>query len=181
VDDKTLWINAYERAQEFYRLDNENYFKRTQILMVVIQSALFLSLVTLYSVDDDILERALWGILAVSILGCLASFAWALLTKRQHQRLELCRYYMRYIESKLKGCNDDAPEGFCIYEKAVFYDFGKRNVQLEPLGEEKVPKSITEKITGPVRGIESGTAYALLFLWALIGVAALMFAAGCFD
>ena len=145
---KRDWFDVYDQVQKFYSLNNENYFKRTQILMVVIQSALFLGLINVFGTSNFSMKRA--SIFIISFLGILASYAWKEMIERQRQRLELCRYYMRFIESKL-----NIPLDFCTYEKKVFHDHSKKgdNKDLQ-LGDEKFPSVFKKRIRRAVFRIE---------------------------
>ena len=152
------WLAVYDQVQKFYRLNNENYFKRTQVLMVVIQSALFLSLTRLLGADDiqPVMRWVLSGVICV--LGMLASWAWLEMIERQHQRLEFCRYYMRSIESHLEP---DVKLQFCTKEKQVFHC--KIPVHLGQNGEQFPYEDM--RLKPSVMGIEKGVAGFLLIFW----------------
>lgn len=159
---KDDWLAAYDQVQKFYRLNNENYFKRTQLIMVVIQSALFLGLTKV--LNDNGVVGKMWLISVISVLGILASYAWTEMIKRQRQRLELCRYYMRYIESQLPG---DFLR-FCTYEAFVFH-----HNNYSQLGDVKFP---LKKIRKAVYRVELGIAWFLCGFWGITaGITAIVY------
>jgi hypothetical protein len=133
--------------------------------MVVIQSALFLGLINVFGISNFPMKRV--SIFIISLLGISASYAWREMIERQRQRLELCRYYMRFIESKL-----NIPLDFCTYEKKVFHDHSKKgdNSDLQ-LGNEEFPSVFRKRIRGAVFRIELRIAWFLLGFWAFVFVA----------
>lgn len=151
---------TYNQMQTFYVQSGDHYFKRTQVLMMVIQSALFLALTKVLTATDN---GHMWLVLPISILGILASYAWTEMIGRHQQRLELHRYYMRYIESKLKGLG--LPESFCTYHKKVFYDHGNYSMLELKLGDECLPKIIKDGIKGPVYRVELWVTHAMYVVW----------------
>jgi hypothetical protein len=117
------YLQAYQQVWSVYQTNNDNYFKRTQILMFAIQVAVFAALVKLIGDigNSNILPKselelaALW---IIPLTGFLAALAWATLITRQWNILELYRRYMRYLERVL--LSKRVPLGPFTLEKAVF-------------------------------------------------------------
>ncbi len=170
-------LAAYDQVQKIFEQNNEHYFKRTQILMMVIQSALFLTFVKFLGSDGTKIgiSNAPGGILliVVSVLGILGSYAWMEMIKRQRQRLEFCRYYMRSIESKLGNLGMSLQ--YFTNERKVFHC--RKPVHLGKYWERFPYKNSRhyEKIRGSVMDVEHGIACFLIILWSTILVATYCF------
>jgi hypothetical protein len=103
-------LDAYDRVMKSYEMNNDHYFKRTQILMIVIQSALFVALAKLasgahsrYAAATDKVHLV-WGaasIMVLSILGVLGALFWFLMIIRQHKRMEFGRTCLRHLEHRM--------------------------------------------------------------------------------
>lgn len=172
-------LAAYERVMKVFEMNNDHYFKRTQILMIVIQSALLLSMGKLlskisgkYSADmGEIItvlkaspHTALVGLFIgaiLSVLGIVGAYAWVRMITRQHQRMELCRTYLRDLESKM--CNRlSIPLDYFRKETQAFHD--SRNVHFD--GTNDFPSGeMSGKIEGGAMNIEKRIAYYLIVLW----------------
>lgn len=117
-------LNAYDHVLRVYQMINDNYFKRTQILMIVAQSALFVAFVKLFtgtalsSFRDPLLAKRI-VLLVIAGLGILAAYMWWLFISRQCNTLNLCKTYLRAIESSLMQLG--VPSGYWTYESMTSY------------------------------------------------------------
>jgi hypothetical protein len=117
------YLQVYQQVWNVYQTSNDNYFKRTQILMFAIQVAVFAALAKLAGDigKSDILSLPplklvlLW---IIPLAGSLSALAWATLIVRQWNLLELYRRYMRYLERVL--LDKKVPLAPFTLEKAVF-------------------------------------------------------------
>jgi len=118
------YLQAYQQVWSIYQTSNDNYFKRTQILMFAMQVAVFAALVKLIGDIDggNIFPKsplklaALW---MIPLVGFLSARAWALVIVRQWNLFELYRRYMRYLERVLMT-EHGVPMAPFTLEKAVF-------------------------------------------------------------
>jgi hypothetical protein len=90
---------SYDRALEIFRLHNDNYFKRVQIIMVALQAGLFFALIKLLHPVPESWEGFPLPIL-VTALGIFIAVIWQKLMNRQMQYLELLKRYIRNLEAK---------------------------------------------------------------------------------
>ena len=124
---KQDYWDTYDHVMDVFKLNNENYFKRTQILMILIQSVLFAALIKVISVktidahNPELLSLSIGGI---SFMGICAAFTWTTLVTRQHQLLEYCRWYMRWIEEQL--FEEGVPLVYFKYESKIFAPHRKK-------------------------------------------------------
>jgi len=113
-------IQAYDHVLRLFQMSNDNYFKRTQILMIVIQSGLFVAfsrLILNYSSPGKSLSAI--SLALIPLIGLLSAYSWALLITRQRNALELCRCYLRGIEARLLEL--EVPLAYFTYEAMIFY------------------------------------------------------------
>ena len=81
-------LDAYRQSIEVWKLQNDIYFRRVQILMTAIQAALLVAAITvLTKLPVGSLEYCL--VFALATLGCLTSFAWGSMIRRTRSFLEL--------------------------------------------------------------------------------------------
>jgi hypothetical protein len=119
--DAKNYLDAYDHVLGMFKVNNDNYFKRTQILMLVIQSALFLALTKLLW-DSSVKGSCIVHIsqIVIALLGVLSACVWMMMIKRQGDLLEFYKCYLRGIESRLM--NDfDIPLGCFTYESKIAY------------------------------------------------------------
>lgn len=107
---------SYDRALDIFKLSNDNYFKRIQILMVALQVGLFYALIKLlhpipYSGKGFPLP------ILVAVLGIVIAVIWQKLMNRQMQYLELQKRYLRNLESKFVKL--DVPMDYFSIESAI--------------------------------------------------------------
>lgn len=107
-------LNAYERVLKIYELGLADYFKRTQILMVVIQSVMFLAFgklvqTSLIDPPNGLGENGNeWAsfIMLISLqfipaAGVCFALTWSELIKRRYQYVDCYRWYLRDLECRL--------------------------------------------------------------------------------
>ncbi len=178
-------LAAYDRVMKVLETNNDHYFKRTQILMIVMQSALLLSMGKFlgkvsakYSADMGNMlallktfpHTALVGLFIgaiLSVLGIIGAYAWIRMITRQHQRMELCRNYLRDLENTM-STKLNIPLNFCQKEQIAFYY--NRNIHFD--GTNDFPsKGMCNEIEGSVIKVEKHIAKYLMWLWVFIWVA----------
>ena len=93
-------LDAYRIQLDLFKLQNDNYFKRVQILMVVIQVALFTAALRFIHVKSGSLYE-IFILMGISILGIFSARHWSSLNEKQNQYMEFCRRTLRNLESKL--------------------------------------------------------------------------------
>ena len=93
-------LDAYRLHLDVWKVQNDNYFRRVQVLMVAVQAALFAA--ALKVVD---LKEASWTqllVLAVlAVLGVISAQNWMALNDKQTQYMEFCRRTLRNLEHRL--------------------------------------------------------------------------------
>ena len=178
-NDSTNYLQAYAQVWSIYQTNNDNYFKRTQILMFAIQVAIFAVLAKLIGDMDDtsifslpaLKLASLW---IIPLFGFLSALAWATLITRQWNVLELYRRYMRYLERVLMADHHFPLAAFTL-EKAVFKDrlrivFGCHGARHNPgdkeLAEESFPDRCKKgKMKIRMMHIEECIAVFLMSFW----------------
>ncbi len=93
---------SYDRALDIFKLNNDNYFKRVQIIMVVLQAGLFIALLKLLESNLDPDAKFILSILIMAF-GLAVAHTWKKLINRQIQYLELQKRYLRNIEMGFVG------------------------------------------------------------------------------
>ncbi len=169
-------LKAYELVLKIYELGISDYFKRTQILMVVIQSVLFLAFSKLVQsglfntgpgylkLTEDAKAFVFLSMLGlISALGVAAAWAWHGYIVRRIEYAAFCRWYMRDVESQLLVCVHDTPLQYFSKERDVFYR--KEHISAK-YNEDDVEFPYT---TRPAKGgsmkIDKRISIALLFIW----------------
>ena len=95
-------LDAYRILFDFFKLQNDNYFKRIQILMVVIQVALFTAAFKFVSVTSESWDEVkVVTLVGIAIIGIVSAWYWSLLNTKQNQYLEFSRSMLRNLESRL--------------------------------------------------------------------------------
>ena len=133
-------LAAYNHVLKILEINNDNYFKRTQILMIVAQSALFVAFAKLLTVKKSTPEDfllftkciALIALFVVTLLGQISALLWVHFGRRQNNVLNLCKSYLRGIENTLMKL--DVPSGYWTYESMIAYPetyMGKPGDRLE--------------------------------------------------
>ena len=93
-------FDAYRFHLDVWKVQNDNYFRRIQVLMLAVQAALFAG--TLKVID---LQWSVWIkmlVLAIlALLGILSAKKWIALNEKQNQYIEFCRRTLRNMECRL--------------------------------------------------------------------------------
>jgi hypothetical protein len=110
-------LEAYRLVFEVWKLQNDNYFKRIQFLMVVIQSGLIIAVAQFLSKPICSWENVVVPAV-LSFFGCWSTFTWTKLNVRQNQYGEFCRRILRNLETMLWGL--DIPLHYFTAESLVF-------------------------------------------------------------
>jgi hypothetical protein len=112
-------LEAYRLVFDVWKLQNENYFKRIQFLMVVIQSGLIIAIAQFLSKP---ISSCSWENVVVpgvlSFFGLLSTVLWKKLNERQNQYGEFCRRILRNLEKMLWDL--DIPLHYFTAESFVF-------------------------------------------------------------
>ena len=116
-------LKAYDHVLKILEINNDNYFKRTQILMIVAQSALFVAFAKVLAVKNArIFEVS--GLLTqrcalrlITFCGAVFAVLWYVFIRRQCNVLDLCKGYLRGIEKYLMQLG--IPSGYWTYESKL--------------------------------------------------------------
>lgn len=93
-------LNSYSKIIDVWKVNNDNYFKRVQIFMGLLQVGLFLTALKLLYPPPESFVAKLFPVF-LGILGILSARMWIGLNKKQNQYLEFCRATLRNLESRL--------------------------------------------------------------------------------
>jgi len=108
---------SYDKTLEIFKMQNDNYFTRVQLLMVAIQGTLFLALSKAVFIETKLLS--FYVILAfLSVLGIFTARLWNRIHTRQIQNLEFCRRFLRNLESRFSALG--VPLEYLTSESLVF-------------------------------------------------------------
>ncbi len=169
---KQDYLDAYDRVFDTFKLNNEHYFKRTQILMIFIQSILFVALTKIVLIkpgEETILQLSLpLAGLLVSFIGFCAAWVWNTLVIRQHQLLEYCRWYMVWLENRLG--DEGVPLAYFKHESLLFHHCAKTDQKYykhcDPnSGKVSIFPRYKRKARCNLMGLESGIARFLIAFW----------------
>jgi len=93
-------LDSYSKILDVWKVHNDNYFKRVQIFMGLLQVSLFLAAFKLLFPLPKSFTESLISVF-LGILGILSASMWIGLNKKQSQYLEFCRRTLRNLESRL--------------------------------------------------------------------------------
>jgi len=110
-------LDAYAKTLEIWKVENENYFKRVQVAMGIIQISLFVALFKMVPPLPTAWPQAGLPML-LSILGAFSSYMWIGLNVKQSQYLEFSRRTLRNIEKRLSELR--IPLEYFTLESLVF-------------------------------------------------------------
>ncbi|GAX60922.1 phage shock protein A [Candidatus Scalindua japonica] len=117
---------SYNRTLDIFKIANDNYLKRVQIIMVALQTGLFIALMRLLSPLPDSWKDFPLPII-VTIIGILLSTLWNGLHNKQIQYLELMKRYLRNLESEL--AESKVPMDYFNIESALSYHITEVKVE----------------------------------------------------
>ena len=110
-------MDSYSKILDVWKVMNDNYFKRVQLFMGIIQVGLFLAALKLLA-SPQISPKAVILLVFFGIMGLMAAIMWIRLNKKQAQYLEFCRRTLRNIESRFADLN--VPLEYFTLESLVF-------------------------------------------------------------
>lgn len=110
-------MDSYSKTLDQWKLLNENYFKRVQVMMGILQAGLFLAAFRQLSLFAESFADVFLRIF-LGILGILSSFMWVKLYTKQAQYLELCKTILRNLEARLT--NMGVPLEYFTDESVIF-------------------------------------------------------------
>jgi len=181
-------LDAYRVHLDVWKVQNDNYFRRVQVLMMAIQAVLFAATLKVVDLEGRFCTQMLvLSILAV--LGMISSYCWMALNDRQNQYLEFCRRTLRNLEHRLAELG--VPLRYFTLEAHVFGPLreevpdsagtavrkeGNRHFAEFAWALERYPDQDTDKkdvhelakVGGGMKSFERGMALDILVLWALI-------------
>ncbi len=111
-------MDSYSRILDVWKVMNDNYFKRVQLFMGIIQVGLFLFALKLLSSPPVSREAVILSVF-LGIMGLMSAIMWIGLNKKQTQYLEFCRRSLRNIESRFADLN--IPLQYFTLESLVFH------------------------------------------------------------
>ena len=192
---KTL-LDAYARVLDIWKVHNDNYFKRVQMVMGIVQVGLFLTVVKMLSPLPTAWRQAVLPI-GVAVLGVPSAVMWIRLIRKQIQYLEFCRRTLRNIEDRLAKLQipleyftletlvfgpEPKCQSLCSASCDVHTVAGKNRTQLTfRWSEEQYPETKTDsnkrshhligKVSGGMRSLETYFAWGAVVLWVVIALA----------
>lgn len=120
-------MDSYGKIIDVWKVHNDNYFKRVQILMGLLQVGLFLALLKLLSPMPKSFAEAVIPTF-LGILGIFSAGVWLRLNKKQSQYLEFCRTTLRNLEHRLGELG--VPLEYFTCEALVFGPYRKQTPKL---------------------------------------------------
>ena len=175
-------LDVYDRVFQFFYINNENYFKRTQILMFALQIGIATAFIKLL---DNVFkshktETSIYiALVIVSLLGIIFCFIWLTMIQRQRNVLQYSKMYLRFIEDQLM--NLGVPLSIYRAESKILY-FGNRvffcnrsemrnEIERETLcNDYSSPKAFpdrNERLKVRLMGLEKWVVYIIRFVWVL--------------
>ena len=132
---------SYDKTLEIFKIQNDNYFTRVQLLMVAIQGTLFWAASKAVFLEIKLLY--IYGILTILIaLGIFTAWLWNRIHTRQIQNLEFSRRFLRNLESRFSAL--DVPLKYFTSESLVFRP-RERGIHTFGWSAEKYPDKIDKK------------------------------------
>jgi len=190
-------MDSYSKTMDQWKLLNENYFKRVQVMMGILQAGLFLAAFRQLSLFPkscaDVFLR-----ISLGILGILSAFMWVKLYTKQAQYLELCKTILRNLEARLISIG--VPLEYFTAESVIFGPYRmnpptlsggkfekvpneKRNFLRLEWSKETYPESKDRngiqsivKVTGGLVSLERRLAKGALCVWIFVVVFTLLYA-----
>ena len=139
-------LDSYRVHLDVWKVHNDNYFRRVQVLMVAVQAALFAAVLKVVDLKG-ISWTQIVMLLVLAVLGTISAQNWMSLNEKQNQYMEFCRRTLRNLEHRLAELG--VPLRYFTLEAHVF----------GPLRRE-VPNSAGTAVR------TEGTRHVAKFLWA---------------
>lgn len=185
--ERSTILNAYRIQFDVWKVQNDNYFKRVQILMVVIQAALFTAALRFVPPKSGSWYEIVIPVV-IAVLGIFSAHHWISQNKKQNQYIEFCRRTLRNLESRLVELG--VPLRYFTIEAHVFGPLrteitnsagtsvrteGDRHVAHFAWSTEDYPDPDTKeakihelgRVSGGMKDIEKEIAWVVLGLWAI--------------
>ena len=190
---------AYTKMLDIWKVQNENYFKRVQVAMGIIQVGLFLAVVKVLSPLPTSWREAILPVF-LAVLGILSARMWTGLNEKQTQYMEFCRSNLRNIERRLSTLG--VPLEYFTLESLVFgpapnFDISPYSATLESVEVRKKKRCVTRflwtqdrypdpdlendsihsvsKVGGGMISFENRIAKGAVFAWLVVMVAVLLY------
>lgn len=180
-------LDAYRIQLDLWKVQNDNYFKRVQILMVVIQVALFSAALRFVPVKSGSWFE-LVILVGIELLGVFSARHWSALNEKQNQYMEFCRRTLRNLESRLVELG--VPLRYFTLEAHVFGPLrkeltssagtsvrteGRRHITHFDWSKEDYPDPDTKeakiheltRVGGGMIAFEKGIARGVIWVWAI--------------
>jgi hypothetical protein len=93
-------LDAYRVHLDVWKVQNDNYFRRVQVMMVAVQAALFAAALKVFD-PKAVSCTQLLILTGLAVLGVISAKHWMALNGRQNQYLEYCRRTLRNLEHRL--------------------------------------------------------------------------------
>lgn len=113
-------LDSYSKVLDIWKVMNDNYFKRVQLFMSIIQVGLFITALKFVS-SPIISVKTIILLILLSVMGLTSAIIWKGLDKKQIQYLEFCRRTLRNIESRLGQLK--VPLEYFVTESLVFHSY----------------------------------------------------------
>lgn len=186
-------LEVYRIHLDVWKVQNDNYFKRIQIVMIAIQAMLFAAFLKLLSDREMDLFLRVWVIAFLALAGAFSAYGWIRQHNKQGQYLEFCRRMLRNLEHELVKLG--IPLRYFTLEAQVFGPpYVKRKkvpksagTETRIVGEnrafakfvwakERYPDRDTKnkrahelaRVGGPLKECEKKIAFSILIVWVLI-------------
>ncbi|NPU82995.1 MAG: hypothetical protein HPY65_00795 [Syntrophaceae bacterium] len=190
--ERSYILEVYRVHLDIWKVQNENYFKRVQLLMLAIQAALFAAALEVFiNVEGESFDKVLI-LTSIAGLGMISSAGWITLHDKQNHYLEYCRRTLRNLEHKLSTLG--VPLRYFTLEAHVFGPLreegsilagiaigrdGNRDFAHFAWSNERYPDKDMEgkkanrdhqlaQVGGGMKSFERNMALFLLVLWALM-------------
>ena len=109
-------MDSYSNILEIWKVQNDNYFKRVQVLMSVLQVGLLLAALKLLS--SSLSPYKIPFVVLIGFSGILSAGMWIKQNEKQSQYMEFCRRVLRNLEARLAGLK--IPLEYFSFESLVF-------------------------------------------------------------
>lgn len=93
-------LAAYRLHLDVWKVQNDNYFKRYQFLMVAVQAALIAAALKVVDLNGTSGIQIL-VLTVLAVLGVISALSWLTLNDKQNQYMEFCRSTLRNLEYRL--------------------------------------------------------------------------------
>jgi hypothetical protein len=186
-------MDSYGKILDVWKVHNDNYFKRVQIFMGLLQAGLFLAALKLLFPLPESFTEALIAVF-LGIMGIGSAWLWIGLNRKQNQYFEFCRRTLRNLESRLASLG--VPLEYFTSESLVFGPHQEcppalysAATEIVPVGKDKrhllrflwskesYPESVEykgphsiKKVRGGMLSYEKRLAHIALWVWVFVSL-----------